>query len=758
MFGALTLGGLLLGQAQAEERAGANGQDAAAKVQLGIGGQFRVGQWTAVRIETPAERPAGTVRRLRLETLDGDGVEVAYVDDPQRDQTVSSQTVSSQTVSSQTVSSQTVSDPAGRVQWRYVVPGLDSAPLTIRAAGATGSAAEAAPLAQLRFPDASIAAERPWLVVVGSPLGLDKIGANELLGREAIAASTLIEKPQSLPDHWLGWEAVDVLLINGTSLEWLEALDKDRTEAILQWVRRGGEVLLTLGASGPEAIGASRLLRTLTGFSGEPLSLEFEPTAVEAYTSSRSPLASFAGMLLPTDQGQPLLIGRTVQRQPAPIAMEYRFGFGRVVAIAADLDQAPFTDWPQRDALIAALAPQMVPRESDRRRGGRSGEIAYTDLAGQVRATLDRFPASRTIPFSLAALILLGLLLLIGPLDYWLVNRWLGRAWVGWLSFPLVILLLSVGLIVWTRQGRQPVTINRLEMIDLDPRSGWGQAFTWAHLFSPQAGRWNIANQLDSQLTDDRQTPLLMSPFGYASPAFGGVQITDRRLPGYRIEVSRRETQVSSTWRGMPLAPVSSKGIAGWAQFSTGVSPPAGLVSFRGAELNGSLTNPLPFDLLDGYLLYDDWVYLLPTRFPAGSTIASVETLRQKNFRWHLTRRKALESASELEAWDPSEDADLDRLLDILAFYGAAGGQDYTTLSNHPLARLDLSGTLDNRQAILVGRLPEPAVALEIEAAGAGQASAGSEPPAGERPSLERRTLSLIRVMLPVADDPLSAN
>jgi hypothetical protein len=106
-----------------------------------------------------------------------------------------------------------------------------------------------------------------------------------------------------------------------------------------------------------------------------------------------------------------------------------------------------------------------------------------------------------------------------------------------------------------------------------------------------------------------------------------------------------------------------------------------------------------------------------------------------------------------LEAWDPSGDADLDRLLDILAFYNAAGGQDYTTLSNYPLARLDLSRALDNRQAILVGRLPQPAVALEIEAADAAETLAGSE-----RPGAARRTLSLIRVMLPVADDELPVN
>lgn len=694
-------------------------ETASSDVQVGIAGQYRIGQWTGVRVDLAEAKN----RALRLETSDGDGVDVAYVDSSP--------------------------DGQGQSKWRYVVPGLASAPLTIRGVDdqQEGPPDGGRVLRRLRFPDESIAEDRPWLLVIGDPLGLDRIGENELLNRPPLASTTVVQDTETLPDHWLGLESVDVLIINATAGDLVSQFDDAQRDAVLQWVRRGGKVLVTLGEAGPEAVAQSPLLRELIDFSGEPRTIEFEPTAVEGFTASRTPLEPFPGMVLPTAQGQPLLIGRTVERQQAAVAMRYRYGFGEVVAIAADLDRDPFAGWPHRTDLISALAPGMVPREPEHRASRRSGETAYRDIAGQVRATLDRFPHSQTVPFSLAALILMSLFLLIGPFDYFLINRWLGRPLLGWITFPLMILLLSGSLIVWANKADESTTVNRLEVVDVDPRTGWGQAFTWAHVFSPAAGRWDVMGRLSPLFTKRDDARLLLSPYGYAGSTFGGVQITDRRLPKYEVPVSWQGESISSELRGMPLAPVSSKGLAGWAQFETSLQPTEGLISFRGAELRGSLKNPLPLDLLDGFLLYDDWVYLLPTRFRAGSTIDSVESLRQKTFRWHLTRRKALESSSEMESWDPRDDQSLTRLGEILSFYDVAGGVDYTTLTDHPLKRLDFSPLLDNSQAILVGRLEQPIATLDLRPA---QASGGS---ASEPVEVNGETVSIIRVMLSVTEE-----
>ena len=70
-----------------------------------------------------------------------------------------------------------------------------------------------------------------------------------------------------------------------------------------------------------------------------------------------------------------------------------------------------------------------------------------------MRATLDQFPIKSKFSFSLIAVILMLLVAAIGPLDYLLVNRLLGKPLLGWLSFPLMAIALSV-LLVYQAQPR----------------------------------------------------------------------------------------------------------------------------------------------------------------------------------------------------------------------------------------------------------------------------------------------------------------
>jgi len=166
----------------------------------------------------------------------------------------------------------------------------------------------------------------------------------------------------------------------------------------------------------------------------------------------------------------------------------------------------------------------------------------------------------------------------------------------------------------------------------------------------------------------------------------------------------------------------------------------------RGSELlQGELINPLPLDLLDGMLVFRNWAYRLPTRFPAGGRVASVAELRQKNFRWQLARQKSLEeSDTQTEPWDPTMVDSLDRIAEMLMFYRAAGGLRYTTLRNDPLSTLDLSDLLSEDRCMLVGRLERPLTK-----------SVTRDFQSDEKQAVTQsvgQTLTLIRVVLPVRD------
>jgi hypothetical protein len=187
-------------------------------------------------------------------------------------------------------------------------------------------------------------------------------------------------------------------------------------------------------------------------------------------------------------------------------------------------------------------------------------------------------------------------------------------------------------------------------------------------------------------------------------------------MPSYEVTLSQGQGPfLASRITNIPISAGGSKGVVTQWNFMPTLSGKSDLSRRRGSELlEGRLTNPLPVDLLNGALVFGEWVYLLPTRLKAGQSIANVDTLRQKNFRWLLARREALENSSRSEPWDPEMHDDFQRLTEVLMFNAVAGGKDYTGLSNRPLKDLDLSHLLNQETAILFGQMEKPALKVDL--------------------------------------------
>ena len=167
-----------------------------------------------------------------------------------------------------------------------------------------------------------------------------------------------------------------------------------------------------------------------------------DPSAIETFTSSQTPLIPFEGIVLPKNQGRTLIMGRTTRRVSTPIAAEFNVGFGRITVVAADLENDLFASWPERLDLITQLTGSILVSNQDPP-GRKTRSTAYNDLAGQVRSSLDQFDVKRQFGFSLVSLMLMALIAAIGPLDYLLLNRVFGRPILGWLTFPIVALGMS---------------------------------------------------------------------------------------------------------------------------------------------------------------------------------------------------------------------------------------------------------------------------------------------------------------------------
>ena len=68
--------------------------------------------------------------------------------------------------------------------------------------------------------------DKPWVVAIGDTLGVDTIGASNLLSRQSSVAVTVPQQASSLPDRSVGYDGVNLIMINQSGLPLLRELSK----------------------------------------------------------------------------------------------------------------------------------------------------------------------------------------------------------------------------------------------------------------------------------------------------------------------------------------------------------------------------------------------------------------------------------------------------------------------------------------------------------------------------------------------------
>ncbi|PAY20191.1 hypothetical protein CKO51_07080 [Rhodopirellula sp. SM50] len=743
-----------------------------AAVVVGINGHYRVGRPTAIRLaestrsamKSAMESDGGSRSELTLETLDGDGVRVRYGTYPTVD-----------------------SEP---IELGYVVPGSEAAPLQIQRTTEAGAEV----VVQTRFPAAGrpdrgpsmIPAGMPWIVSVGDPLGVDQIGAsNVLLDKAAHIAVTRIDSADRLPFQSLGYDGVDLVMINATGVPVLEAMTGAQADALVSWLRRGGHLFVTLGEATERTLQAAPWLVSLLPVEDVTLS-RYDPAAFETFTSSQTPLDVFQGIKLPRREGRVLISGRTTRRVSAVLGADYVIGLGHITVVTADLDRPRFAQWPERLDLIKQVVGELLEEQTGER-DSRTGSTSFSDLAGQMRGVLDQFVIKPRFRFSVVSVVVMLLIALIGPLDYLLINRVWGKPLLGWVTFPLMAILLSVFLVIQAApktvadaadtesaggdstaaasETSALLRANQFQVTDIDLVNGAGRGFAWCSLYSHDPVRVDLrygAREALAPLEPKSSEPAgstaarsFVFPMGYPGREFGGIQLAGENtvFEAYSVAPSKIDQEVgrgvTTELNGLTIAPRSSKSIAARCSFTADTDRAVAVIRRPGSELlRGALVNPLPYDLLDGVLIYGNWVYLLPTRVPAGSSVAELSELRQKNFRWRLTRQQSADQSTTVTApWSPSDFSDAKRVAEMILFHRAAGGELYTGLGHHVLGDLDLSDLLVEDRCLLMGRTEQPLFELEVKETM--DDSAGFIQPGG-------RVLSMVRVVVPVRSTRLN--
>jgi hypothetical protein len=554
--------------------------------------------------------------------------------------------------------------------------------------------------------------------------------------------------PYAASESQRSFDAADAIVISGHAAT---RLPVDVREGLDAWVRDGGSLVFVCGASAAEAAATGSPVSGWLPGAFEKLVRLRRLGPIEAYARAGGlvdrvppdglPVPRFAG---PTPG---IVLVSAVEAGGGPVVARWAHGLGTVIWLGLDLDAEPLRGWSGCDTLLAAAL-------GGRSRGGldqRSSEQAgMPDMAGQLHAALDTFPAAATsadqatagrkvspVPFEVIAGLGLLYVLCLYPLDWWFVSKQ-GRPWIAWLTLP--ILAAGFTAAAWGLKGQwgggREAIARTADVIDVDAGSGHIRGTSWLAVLSPVNDMLDVAMEGETGTAcADRQAAVTW--WGVAGRGFGGLDAAVGHPSlaaadyGYGGSLAALDD--------VPIAAAASRLFeAEWSGCADVPVVTSSLAVTSQATLVGAVSHHLPFPIENCRLLHAGWLYDVGTLRP-GDRYDTATGRGPRSLASALTRRAAAKDRETALTWDPTN-ADVARIIEVAAFQGAAGGTAYTGLDAGRLGRLDLSPLLAVDRAVLVGTVAEgvPASRWDIGGAAGPMAAAAAAPP-------------LCRIVIPLA-------
>ncbi len=705
-------------------------------VRVGFGDRYKVGVWTPVEITLRGgdETCSGRVSAI---VPDGDGV-------PSRVSTSEDQPC---IVEAGKESKVRLLCRFGRVRATLTAEFCDGDAVVARRTFQTGERADG----EHFLPGLE---SQALIVVAGlAELGLAEVGKLVGVEPEHRPVEARVEDIEQLPTDWCGYEGVGAVALLTSRPEIYRRLKAGdaRIRALEEWVRMGGRLILAAGARAEETIGAQGPLAAFAPGrfdrveSRRPNQLAALTAALESYCGSRTPApldgeaaARFRAARLADVQG--IVESR---EGDLPLVVRSPRGFGQILFLAVDPDEPPIAQWLDRPVLTAKLLD--ISTGGGDALGGGSAMLhyGYGDLAGQLRSALDRFPGVRLAPFWLVAGLIAGYLLLIGPGDYFFLQKLVGRPAWTWLTFPLVVVIFGLGacaLAGWFK-GSQ-LKVNQANLVDVDAESGWVRGAAWLNVFSPHAALYDFA--MTPQPADGlREARTWMAWLGLPGGELGGMnpRTGDPAVGTEPYDFSQK----LDAMRGVPIQKWATKSFTSrWN--GTGAAAFTSDLTDQDQLLSGTLTNVLAIPLEHCVLAYGRSAYDLGAIGPGESVQVGLAT-RRSELKTLLTGRRVVVSEGgdkfrqEATPYDQAS-TDAAYILRMMMFYEEAGGRRYTRLANDYQAFVDLGALLKAGRAILVAQVPR---AAQEKAAGAALLCNGRPLPDGAT-----EQVILYRVVFPV--------
>ena len=537
----------------------------------------------------------------------------------------------------------------------------------------------------------------------------------------------------SLPDQTLGLDSVEALALASDDRDVIERLAGNEGRVLRDWVAHGGHLVVSLSPANWQRVG--EVLGDL---------LPAHPAGPQVL-SDLAPVEGFADKVSKQIK-QPMTVVRLELTDPrtitlaataaTPLVVRRSYGLGRVTLTGVDVAEEPFSSWKDRPSYWEKLL-DIRGRASDADAAistsrGALIQSANPDLAAQMLKSLETFPGIHLIPFGWVAGLIFGYLLLIGPIDYWVLKRVLKRMEWTWLTFPLIVLGatgLAFGL-ARAMKGSE-LRVNKVDLLDVEQAHGVYRGSTWMTVFSP--GNHDFALEMDGvdpsfrpQAEPTSVEPELGLPsLSWFSPPESGMSGIGKLALGNR--------QASYPPRG-GLDKLSGERIPIWSTKSfsgrwSGTVDPLSLVESTlraeaGDRAGGSIRNRTGKTLRRAQLFYGKNVYELGTIRPDG--VARVTSTKSEAIPRALgrfiqealqSRKNALVAARQASARGVETSPPAAALLRAAIFHDSMGNRA-DIYPNSPLRRLDMTAQVgDLRRPVLVAEIDDEVCHVGLEGA-----------------------------------------
>jgi hypothetical protein len=574
---------------------------------------------------------------------------------------------------------------------------------------------ETASVADAEHLEPAIEFQKLIVTVGATSLGVAEAAKLGGVNAEFQAAAARISDVERLPTQWIGYEGVDAVILSTSNTEIYRKLTADnaRVQALDQWVRMGGRLVLCVGSQGSEILAPGAALQQFAPGRFERMVPLPQTGAIETYCGSRLSANDVGGGKVTMRVPRLIDVQGVVEAAEGrlPLVIRTARGFGQVIFVAADLDQLPLRKWSDRPMLVARLLDLPTTRVEDPKDDASVMHQGYSDLSGQMRSALDRFSGVRLVPFWLVAGLIVVYILLIGPGDYFFLRKVVGRMEWTWLTFPLIVVLVCAGayVLAYKLKGNQ-LRVNQVDLVDVDAASSRIRGTTWLNVFSPRMESFNFSvepRQPEGGAASDARVwtawlGLPGSALGGMNPHAGGTMLWNSQF--------RYASELDGLF-DVPIQVWSTKSLTARWEGPIAACPTADLTEADPVVV-GTITNTLPFPLRNCILAYHGSVYEIGT-LAAGQSTRLEPTAKRSELKTLLTGQKHV--LVEGEKWQneatPYDQAstDIPYILRMMMFHEAAGGRRYTRLLNGYQDFVDLSSLLKADRAILVAQAPMPA-------------------------------------------------